>query len=89
MDKASQVLRQLDRGEYSSVRQASNVTDVLKSTLLRRRAGIQPRGSEDQQHARLTRYQQNILAQYIKDLQLQYAPVNQAQLHVVAQALAR
>ena len=77
MDPASQVSNLLDRGQFDSVRQAARTTDVPRSTIQDRQAGIQPRGRESQRHARLTRDQEDSLAAYIKDLQLQYAPVNQ------------
>jgi Tc5 transposase DNA-binding domain len=54
-----------------------------------RRAGRQPREQEAVQHARLTRYQEDILAKYIQNTQLQYTPVNRVQLHVVAELLAQ
>ena len=76
MDPASQVATLLDRGRFDSVRQASRTTNVPRSTIQDRRAGVRPRGRESQPHARLTRDQEDSLAAYIKDLQLQYAPVN-------------
>ena len=48
----------------------------------------QPRGQEEVKHARLTRYQEEVLAKYIQNTQLQYAPVNREQLHAVAEMLA-
>ena len=89
MDPASQVATLLDRGRFDSVRQASRTTNVPRSTIQDRRAGVRPRGRESQPHARLTRDQEDSLAAYIKDLQLQYAPVNHTQLAVIAQAMAR
>jgi hypothetical protein len=59
----------------------------LTSTVQDRRAGRQPRGQEEVKHARLTRYQEEVLAKYIQDTQLQYAPVNREQLHVVTETL--
>jgi hypothetical protein len=89
MDPALHVATILDRGQFDSVRQAARATDVPRSTIQDRRAGIQPHGRESQPHARLRRDLENSLAAYIKDLQLQYAPINQTQLAVVAQAMAR
>jgi Tc5 transposase DNA-binding domain len=89
MDTASRVVIRLDKGEFNSVKQAAKTTSVPRSTLRDRRAGIQPHGREEQPHARLTRDQEDSLAAYIRDLQLQYAPINQTQLAVVAQAMAR
>jgi hypothetical protein len=59
----------------------------LTSTVQDRRAGRQPRRQEEVKHARLTRYQEEDLAKYIQDTQLQYAPVNREQLHVVTEML--
>jgi hypothetical protein len=76
MDQASRAARLIDRGQFQSIRQASQDTGAAKSTLHDRRAGQQPRGQEAVQHARLTRYQEDILAKYIQNTQLQYTPVN-------------
>ena len=46
MDPASQVVKRLDRGEFDSVQQVSQVTNVPRSTLRDRIDGIQPRGRE-------------------------------------------
>jgi hypothetical protein len=89
MDQASRVARLIDRGQFQSTRQASRGTGVANSTLHDRRAGRQPRGQEAVKHARLTRYQEDILAKYIQNTQLQYTPVNRVQLHVVAEMLAQ
>ena len=89
MDQASRAVRLVDRGQFRSVRQVSRATDVARSTIQDRRAGRQPRGQEEVKHARLTRYQEEVLAKYIQNTQLQYAPVNRAQLHVVAEMLAQ
>jgi Tc5 transposase DNA-binding domain len=89
MDQASRAVRLVDRGQFRSVRQVSRATDVARSTIQDRRAGRQPRGQEAVKHARLTRYQEEVLAKYIQNTQLQYAPVNRAQLHVVAEMLAQ
>jgi hypothetical protein len=89
MDQASRAARLVDRGQFKSIRQVSQATDVARSTIQDRRAGRQPRGQEEIKHARLTRYQEEVLAKYIQNTQLQYAPVNREQLHVVAEMLAQ
>ena len=89
MDQASRAVRLVDRGQFKSIRQVSWATDVARSTIQDRRAGRQPRGQEDIKHARLTRYQEEVLAKCIQNTQLQYAPVNREQLHVVAEMLAQ
>jgi hypothetical protein len=89
MDQASRAVRLVNRGQFKSIRQVSRATDVARSTIQDRRAGRQPRGQEDVKHARLTRYQEEVLAKYIQNTQLQYAPVNRQQLHVVAELLAQ
>jgi hypothetical protein len=65
MDQASRAVRLVDRGQFKSIRQVSWATDVARSTIQDRRAGRQPRGQEDIKHARLTRYQEEVLAKYI------------------------
>jgi hypothetical protein len=89
MDQASRVVRVVDRGQFKSIRQVSRATGVARSTVQDRRAGRQPRGQEEVKHARLTRYQEEVLAKYLQNTQLQYAPVNREQLHVVAEMLAQ
>ena len=89
MDQASRALRLVDRGQFKSIRQVSRATDVARSTTQDRRAGRQPRRQEEVKHARLTRYQEEVLAKYIQNTQLQYAPVNREQLHIVAEMLAQ
>jgi hypothetical protein len=89
MDQASRAVRLVDRGQFKSIRQVSRATDVARSTIQDRRTGRQPRGQEEVKHARLTRYQEEVLAKYIQDTQLQYAPVNHEQLRVVAEMLAQ
>ena len=88
MDQASRAVRLVDRGQFKSIRQVSRAIGAARFTVQDRRAGRQPRGQEDVKHARLTRYQEEVLAKYIRDTQLQYAPVNRAQLHVVAEMWA-
>src|SRR5271155_4272104 len=88
MDQASRAAHLVDRGQFKSIRQVSRVTGAARSTVQDRRAGRQPRGQEDVSHARLSRYQEEVLAKYIRDTQLQYAPVNRGQLHV-AEMLAQ
>jgi hypothetical protein len=89
MDQASRALRLVDRGQFKSIRQVSRATDVARSTVQDRRAGCQPRGQEEVKYARLTRYQEEILAKSIQNTQLQYAPVNREQLHIVAEMLVQ
>src|SRR5271168_2524973 len=89
MDQASRAVRLIDRGQSKSIRQASRATDAAKSTVHDRRAGRQPRGQEEVKHARLTRYQEEVLAKYIQNIQLQYAPVNRQQLYVVTEMLVQ
>src|SRR5271154_6620345 len=89
MDQAARALRLVNRGQFKSIRQASRATDIARSAVQDRRAGRQPRGQEEVKHARLTRYQKEVLAKYIWDTQLQYAPVNREQLHVVAEMLGQ
>src|SRR3984885_14121586 len=88
MDQASRAVRLADRGQFKSIRQVSRAIDVARSTIQDRRAGRQPRRQEEFKHARLTRYQEEVLAKYIQNTQLQYAPVNREQLHVVTEMLA-
>src|SRR5271163_4733180 len=83
MDQTSRAVRLVDRGQFKSIRQVSRATGAARSTVQDRRAGRQPRGQEEVKHARLSRYQEEVLAKYIRDTQLQYAPVNRGQLHVV------
>ncbi len=89
MDQASRAAHLVDRGQFKSIRQVSRVTGAARSTVRDRRAGRQPRGQEEVKHARLTRYQEGVLAKYIQDTQLQYTSVNREQLHVVAEMLAQ
>jgi|SRR5947209_1519590 len=89
MDEASRAVRLVDRGQLKPIRQVSRATDVARSTIQDRRADRQPRGQEEVKHARLTRYQEEVLAKYMQNIQLQYASVNREQLHVVAETLTR
>ena len=66
MDQASHAVRLVDRGQFKSIRQVSRPTGVAGSTVQDRRVGRQPRGQEEIKHARLTRYQEEILAKYAK-----------------------
>ena len=65
MDQASRAVCLVDRGQFKSIRRASQAKDVARSTVQDRRAGRQPRGQEEVKHARLTRYQEEVLAKYI------------------------
>ena len=76
MDQASRAVRLVDRGQFRSIRQVSRATDVARSTIQDRRAGRQPRGQKEIKHAYLTKYQEEVLAKYIQNTQLQYTPVN-------------
>jgi Tc5 transposase DNA-binding domain len=89
MNQASYTVRLINRGQFKSFRQVSRATDAVRSTIHDRRVGRQPRKQEKIKHARLTRYQEKVLAKYIQNTQLQYAPVNREQLHVVAKILAQ
>ena len=89
MDQASRAARLVDRGQFKSFRQVSKATHVARSTIQDRHAGRQPRGQEEVKHARLTRYQEEVLAKYIQNTQLQYALVNREQLRVVADMLTQ
>src|SRR5436853_4732073 len=89
MDQASRAVRLVDRSQFKSMRQVSRATGAARSAVQDRRAGRQPRGQEEVQHARLTRCQEEVLAKYIWDTQLQHAPVNHEQRHVVAEMLAQ
>jgi hypothetical protein len=90
MDAASAAVDDLVSGKYNSLRQAAKANNNCPpSTARDRYRGRLPHGQEAIPHARLTRYQEDILAAYIRDLQLQYAPVNNIQLGIVAQAMAR
>ena len=89
MDQASRAIRLVHRGQFTSIRQVSRATGVARSTVQDRRAGRQPRGQEEVKHARLSRYQEEVLAKYIQNIQLQYAPVNRQQLYVVTEMLAQ
>ena len=89
MDQASRASRLFDNSKFKSLRQAARAIGVARSTVSDRRVGVQPQQQQRQPHARLERKQVEVLVQYIKDTQLQYAPVNTTQLAVVAQALVR
>ena len=89
MDQASRAVHLINRGQFKSIRQVSRATGTARSTVQDRHAGRRPRGQEEVKHARLTRYQEEVLAKYIQNNQLQYAPVNHKQLHVVAEMLAQ
>jgi Tc5 transposase DNA-binding domain len=89
MDQASRALSLLDKGRFKNINQTARGTGVARSTLQDRHAGKQPLGEHANKATRLTRYQEKVLAAYIQDLQLQYAPVNNIQLAQVATLLAR
>ena len=75
-------------GVYSSIRQTALATGIPRSTLGHRRAGRLLRSQIRVRNARLTSKQEDILYRFIEDLQLQYAPINHAQLRVIAANLA-
>jgi hypothetical protein len=85
MDQAPRAVRLVDRGQFKSIRQVSRATKVASGPTRR----PPTRGQEEVKHARLTRYQEEVLAKYIQNTQLQYSPVNREQLHVVAEMLAQ
>ena len=89
MDQATRASNLLNAGKFKSLRKAAAATGVAKSTLSDRRAGRNPQSSQRQPHARLWPEQANVLEKYIIDAQLQYAPVNNTQLGVIAEILAR
>ena len=89
MDQATRASNLLDAGKFKSIRKAAAATGAARSTVSDRRAGRNPQSSQRQPNARLWPEQVNVLKQYIIDMQLQYAPVNNTQLGVVAEMLAR
>src|SRR5438874_2101165 len=89
MDQATRASNLLNAGKFKSLRKAAAATGVAKSTLSDRRAGRNPQSSQRQPHARLWPEQANVLERYIIDAQLQYVPVNNTQLGVVAEMLVR
>jgi len=89
MDQASRAVRLLDNGKFRSVRQTAAATGVPRTTLRDRLNGKPPRSQTDLKHSRLSIYQEKVLVQYIRDLQLQYAPVNSFVIASIATLLAR
>ena len=83
MDQASCAARLVNRGQFKSIHQVSRHRQIHHS------GPTQPRKREEVKHARLTRYQEVVLAKYIQNIQLQYTPVNREQLHVVVEMLAQ
>ena len=75
-------------GVYSSLRQTALATGVARSTLGHRLAGRPSRAQTHLRSSRLTAEQEEVLTRFIEDLQLQYAPINHAQLRVIASNLA-
>src|SRR6266480_1626539 len=86
MDQASRTVRLVNKGQFKSIRQVSRAINVARSTIQDRHAGHQPHKQAEIKHARLTRYQEEILAKYIQNTQLQYTPVNHEQLHIVTKS---
>ena len=76
MDLATVAVLLVDRNEGISIRDAEKIVDVPRATVQDRRRSVQPRGQEEIKHARLSRYQEKVLLAYIRDFQLQYAPIN-------------
>jgi hypothetical protein len=70
MDQASRAVHLVDRGQFKSIRKVSGATHVARSTIQDRRAGHQPHKQAEIKHARLTRYQEEVLAKYIQNTQL-------------------
>jgi hypothetical protein len=89
MDPASRALNLFEKGKYLNVSQAAHGTNVPRSTLRDRRNGIPPLAYRTTKINRLTLYQEAVLVAYIRDLQLQYAPINQATIRAMATSLAR
>ena len=90
MDNATAAANAFNSGAFRSNTQAARAhNNCPVSTVRSRLAGILPHNTTDVVTAQLTRYQEDILAGYIRDLQLQYAPVNNTQLALVAQGMAR
>lgn len=84
-----QALESLDRREYRSVAQAAIAYGVPKSTLAHRRAGRRPRDKSDLKSQRLTHRQEDILVQWIEDLQKQHLSPNYEKIRYVATQLLR
>ena len=76
MDKASRAIELYESGNFNSLAAAGRATQTPSSTINDRRNGILPRLQTTLPHARLSRYQEEIMVKYIQDLQLQYAPIN-------------
>ena len=76
MDQASRAARLVDRGQFKSIHQVCRATGAARSTVQDRHTGRQPRVQEKVKHARLTRYQEEVLVKYIQNTQLHCAPVN-------------
>jgi DDE superfamily endonuclease/Tc5 transposase DNA-binding domain len=75
-------------GRFPSLAAAAVAWQVNASTLRYRAHGRTPKQQVHQVSARLTTDQENTLARYIKDLQLQYAPTSQVTIAQVAWNLA-
>ena len=80
MDRASEAITLYELGIYGTLAASARATNAPSSTVNDHFHGKLPRAQSDHPLARLLRYQEAILVKYIQDLQLQYAPVNQAQL---------
>ena len=89
MDPASRAVKLFESGEYDSLAAAGRAVFAPPSTVNDRHRGLLPWSQSTHPLARLCRYQERVLIQYIRDLQLQYAPINQAQLAVFAERLAQ
>ena len=89
MDPASRAVKLFESGEYDSLAAAGRAVFAPPSTVNDRHRGLLPWSQSTHPLARLYRYQEKVLIQYIKDLQLQYAPINQAQLKIFAERLAQ
>ena len=76
MDQASRAVHLINRGQFKSIRQVSRATGTARSTVQDRHAGRKPRGQKEVKHARLTKYQEEVLAKYIQNTQFQYTLVN-------------
>lgn len=89
MDPATRAITLYEEGKCKSLRAAAKAVGAARSTVQRRYAGMLPRHQTDYKLARLSRLQERVLVQYILDLQSQYQPPNQSQIHQMAVQLAR
>jgi hypothetical protein len=89
MDQATKALNLLEKGTFKNLNQAARRTGIPRSTLRDRAAGIPPTQLRTTILNRLTLTQEACLVAYIRDLQLQYMPVNHATIRQVAEFLTQ